>query len=112
MTFPGPLEDGTGFDDIMELTKARILHISKYYYPFLGGTEQVARDAVKALLGSGAEQRVICFNEDAGDGENATRHGETVRDRVDGVEVVRCGYQMKAASQAVSFGIIQFTVAR
>ena len=88
----------------MELTKARILHISKYYYPFLGGTEQVARDMVRALLGTGAEQKVICFNEDAGEGDNATRHGETVTDWVDGVEVVRCGYQLKAASQSVALG--------
>ena len=44
----------------MELSKTRILHISKYYYPFLGGTEQVARDVVKALFDTGAEQRVIC----------------------------------------------------
>ena len=88
----------------MELAKARILHISKYYYPFLGGTEQVARDTVRALLGTGAEQKVICFNEDAGSGDCATRHDETVTDRVDGVEVVRCGYQVKAASQSVSMG--------
>ena len=27
----------------------RILHISKYYYPFRGGTEQTAQDCVNAL---------------------------------------------------------------
>ena len=27
----------------------KILHISKYYYPFSGGTEQIARDVVLAL---------------------------------------------------------------
>lgn len=86
----------------MDITKARVLHISKYYYPFLGGTEQVARDMVKALLGTGAEQEVICFNEDAGDGEQACRHGETRTDIIDGVEIVRCGYFLKARSQAVS----------
>ena len=26
----------------------KVLHISKYYYPFTGGIEQVARDAVRA----------------------------------------------------------------
>ena len=30
----------------------RVLHISKYYYPFIGGIEQVARDAVRALQGA------------------------------------------------------------
>ncbi|MCR5089498.1 MAG: glycosyltransferase [Oscillospiraceae bacterium] len=88
----------------MILSEARILHISKYYYPFRGGTEQVARDMVRALLGTGAEQKVICFNEDAQDGEIVTRHDETVTDRVDGVEVIRCGYQVKMASQSVSAG--------
>ena len=86
----------------MELNTVRILHISKYYYPFLGGTEQVARDFVIALQGTGAEQRVICFNEDASGGEMVCRHKETKNDIVDGVEVTRCGYQLKIASQALS----------
>ncbi len=80
----------------------KILHISKYYYPFLGGTEQVARDMVKALIGADVEQKVICFNEDADDGETCCRHGETCTDIVDGVDVIRCGYVVKAASQAMS----------
>ena len=29
----------------------KILHISKYYYPFSGGTEQIARDVILALKG-------------------------------------------------------------
>ena len=86
----------------MELTQARILHISKYYYPFLGGTEQVARDMVRSLLGTGAEQQVICFNEDAGEGEEACRRDQTTIDTVDGVQVIRCGYFLKAASQSLS----------
>ena len=86
----------------MELKKARVLHISKYYYPFLGGTEQVARDMVRALADFGADQRVICFNEDAGNGEMVTRHDESRMDVIDGVQVYRCGYFIKYASQAVS----------
>ncbi len=86
----------------MEINKARVLHISKYYYPFLGGTEQVARDIVKALKDTGAEQKVICFNEDARDGDMTCNHGETRIDFVDGVEIIRCGYFIKARSQAVS----------
>lgn len=81
----------------------KILHISKYYYPFLGGTEQVARDIVKSLLDkTEIEQKVICFNEDASDGEFVCKHQETVYDMVDGVEVIRCGYQLKISSQAIS----------
>ena len=86
----------------MDINKARILHISKYYYPFLGGTEQVARDMVKALIGTGAKQKVICFNEDADDGHMVCIHGETKTETVDGVEVIRCGYFLKVRSQAVS----------
>lgn len=46
----------------------KILHISKYYYPYIGGTEQVARDIVNSLKGNNIEQKVICFNADASDG--------------------------------------------
>ncbi len=86
----------------MKLEEARVLHISKYYYPFLGGTEQVARDMVNVLLGSGAKQKVICFNEDASDGENRCSHSDTKKDIIDGVDIIRCGYFLKFASQAIS----------
>ena len=86
----------------MDINKARVLHISKYYYPFLGGTEQVARDMVKALIGTGAKQKVICFNENVADGSITCKHGETKTDVIDGVDVIRCGYHIKASSQAVS----------
>lgn len=69
----------------------RILHISKYYYPFIGGVEQVARDAVSALSGR-AEQKVLCFNHEPGN----------LVDNVDGVEVTRCHCQYKISSQSIS----------
>lgn len=69
----------------------RILHISKYYFPFKGGTEQIALDCVSALKGQ-YEQKVICFNHEPGD---------TI-DVVDGVEVVRAGCFAKIASQSLS----------
>lgn len=69
----------------------RILHVSKYYYPFSGGTEQIARDCVLSLKDS-YEQKVIAFN----DGK------EDARDTVDGVEVIRCGCFTKVASQSLS----------
>lgn len=80
----------------------KILHISKYYYPFLGGTEQVARDMVNALVGSDIEQKVICFNEDANGGGMTSKRRQTCTDIVDGVEVTRCGVFMKVSSQAIS----------
>ena len=69
----------------------KILHISKYYEPFKGGTEQVARNCVRALDGY-YEQKVICFNHEPGD----------AMDMVDGVEVVRVGCFAKIASQPLS----------
>lgn len=70
----------------------RILHISKYYYPFRGGTEQIAQDAVNALKGQ-YEQKVICFNHEKGN--------ET--EIVDDIEVNRCGCFAKVSSQSLSF---------
>lgn len=86
----------------MEISKARILHISKYYYPFIGGTEQVARDLVRTLIDTGARQKVICFNEDSSDEQTVCRHEETTKDVVDGVDVFRCGCFCKVRSQALS----------
>lgn len=81
----------------------KVLQISKYYYPFLGGTEQVARDIAKALKHyEDVEQKIICFNEDAKVDGYVNHHEETVREEVDGVEVIRCGYVAKYASQALS----------
>ena len=37
----------------------KILHVSKYYYPFRGGTEQIALDCVNSLKDI-YEQKVIC----------------------------------------------------
>ena len=69
----------------------RVLHISKYYYPFRGGTEQIAQDCVNSLMGK-YEQKVICFND-----ENVDK-----RDKVDGIEVIRCGVFKTIASQGLS----------
>ncbi|MBP3636212.1 MAG: glycosyltransferase [Clostridia bacterium] len=70
----------------------KILHVSKYYAPFQGGTEQIARECVHALAGQ-SEQRVICFQHSGGD----------QTDVVDGVPVVRCGCQAKIRSQSLSW---------
>ena len=69
----------------------KILHISKYYYPFSGGTEQIARDVVLSLKNEYI-QKVIAFNDEKKD----------KIDNVDGIEVVKCGCFTKIADQSLS----------
>lgn len=81
----------------------KILQISNYIYPNIGGIEQVARDIANALSEeSGIEQKIICFNETAQDKEYVCKREETVYDIVDDVEVIRCGCFTKKASQSLS----------
>lgn len=64
----------------------------------------MARDIADSLLDdSEIEQKMICFNEDAQDGDYLCHRKETVHDSVDGVEVIRCGCFAKVASQSLSF---------
>lgn len=70
----------------------KILHISKYYYPFSGGTEQIARDCVNALKDS-YEQKIIAFSDNGKKDEIST---------VDGIEVIKCGCIAKISSQSIS----------
>lgn len=69
----------------------KILHISKYYYPFVGGIEQTARDCVMALKDN-YEQRVIAFNTDI----------NNQIDDVDGIQIYKCGCITKISSQSIS----------
>ncbi len=81
----------------------RVLQIANYLYPNIGGIEQVTRDIAGALSArDDIEQKIICFNETASDGDHICRREETVHDTVDSVEVIRCGCISKAASQSIS----------
>lgn len=81
----------------------RVLQISNYLYPHIGGIEQVARDFANAIKGEPIEQKIICFNDAANDGEYICSRKETVHDYVDGIEVIRCGCFAKVSSQSLSF---------
>lgn len=71
----------------------KILHISNYYHPDIGGIEQVAKSCVEALAKAGHEQRVICFS-----------HGKkTTQGAVEGIPVTRAGSFCKVSSQSLSF---------
>jgi len=69
----------------------KILHITNYMHPHIGGIEQTTRDIIDSLKDD--EHRIICFNHEKGNR----------RDQVDGVDVFRCAVALKVASQAVSF---------
>ena len=74
----------------------KILHISKFYYPYFGGIEDVVYNIVNELREQ-FEQRVICFNHE--------RTG-TIRTLDNGVEIVRVNAPVIVASQPISFSYI------
>ncbi len=72
----------------------KVLHLSKYYYPFRGGVEQIAQDCVTALSQE-YKQKVICFHH-----INSIANDEV--DEVDGIEITRCKCITKLSSQSIS----------
>lgn len=69
----------------------KILHISKYYYPYYGGIEDVAYTIVNELKPY-FEQRIICFNHEK----------ETIY-TVNDVDILRIGTCLTLASQPIAF---------
>ena len=77
----------------------RILHISKYYFPYLGGVENICKYLVEGLA-DGYETAVVCFNEGRLDAV----------DVVNGHRVYRVGSWVNIARQALSptyFGVLR-----
>lgn len=68
----------------------KILHISKFYYPYYGGIEDVAHTIVEQLKPY-YEQKVICFNHEKGSVNN-----------INGVDVIRVSTFATIASQPLS----------
>jgi len=68
----------------------KILHISKYYSPFIGGIETVAKQLVTGL--GQYQNMVICFSNDK----------QTHFDEVDGVQVIRVGVCASISSQDIA----------
>lgn len=76
----------------------RILHVSKYYYPYIGGVENICKYLVDSEKCH--EEAVICFNNKCKD----------VTDEVNGVKVYRVATWINIARQALSLSY--FTVLR
>ncbi len=72
----------------------RILHISKYYWPIVGGIEDVCYSVV-SMLKQSSEQYVLSVN-------NTTKSQDSV---VDGVPVRRSGSYGVVASQPISLSL-------
>ena len=71
----------------------KILHISNYFPPHIGGIEQTARDVMKTLDAvNDIEQELICFNS----------INKNVVDNIDNHRIVRCSSFMKISSQQIS----------
>lgn len=68
----------------------RILHISKYYYPYIGGVENICKYLVEGM--PQYETAVVCFNEGNKD----------VVEDVNGIKVYRVGTWINIARQALS----------
>ncbi|MCM1467219.1 MAG: glycosyltransferase [Alistipes sp.] len=81
----------------------KILQISNYLYPHIGGIEQTARDIANVFNKQSIEQKILCFNEDVNDRDFNCKRSQTVKDVIDGVEVIRCGCICKIASQSISY---------
>lgn len=72
----------------------KILQISNYYEPHIGGIEQVAKDIANVFEKmENVSHKVFCFNHEK----------ENRIDNVNGVQVVRAGSFIKVASQSLSF---------
>ncbi len=72
----------------------KILHVSKFYYPYYGGIEDVARTIIDELKPY-YEQQIICFNHEKGTIYN-----------INGADVLRIGTTLTLASQPISFKYI------
>lgn len=69
----------------------KILQISNYFYPHIGGIEQTARD-IECAIDDKTEQEVICFSSDNKDEQSV----------VDGVKITYVGCFAKISSQSLS----------
>lgn len=72
----------------------KILHISKFYYPYAGGIEDVCYNIVKFIKEKeGYSQKIFCFND----------KNKTVSEQYEGIDVLRVSVFKTILSQPLSF---------
>ena len=76
----------------------KILHISKYYYPYIGGVENICKYIVDYTAVH--HTAVVCFNSKRND----------VADVVDGKPVYRVGAWVTIARQALSLSYFKVLI--
>lgn len=75
------------------MNKKRVLHISKFFYPYYGGIEDVVYTIIKGLKNN-YDQQVICFSE----------RSRTYSELIDGIPVTRVGICGILFSQPLPIG--------
>ena len=77
-----------------QIKKKKILQVSNYFPPELGGIEKIAQAISKAIEGQ-YEEKVICFTHDK---QDRTEY-------IGNSEIIRCGTKMMIDSQQLSFSM-------
>ena len=72
------------------MIKRRVLHISKYYYPYVGGIENTCKQLTEFMKNT--ESAVVCFNEGKRD----------AIEEINGVKVYRVGSWVTISRQSMS----------
>lgn len=72
------------------LHRKKILHLSKYYYPYMGGLEDVCKSIIESTMEH--EHMVLCFNDKK----------DNVDETINGVRVFRVGLLREIARQPLS----------
>jgi len=75
--------------------KKTILHVSKYYYPYVGGIETLVKSLAEGL--QDFQNIVVCFSTD----------GQDSNELIDGVQVYRVKVNFSLMSQDVAYGYLK-----
>jgi rhamnosyl/mannosyltransferase len=75
------------------MSAIKILHIGKYYHPYVGGIEKNVKDIAEGLMSEYVIDVLVCN----------TGHKSEIN-FIDGVKIIRCGQLLTIASTPISIG--------